>query len=235
MLAHDGAEGGGGSPLPVSCWTHLSCQRSSPLHEVCHRQHGKGPVGILRQAAIANLGKAPQALEREERMFDLGAHARLAPIGFLVGIGQRRIPISTLVGEVLDLGGGLLEPLPLNFTPVGAGAVDQARLAVRPDMQLHALGQQQFADLGEQGGAQLVLLQQVPEVEQGRGIGYPLASEVDAAEVAERRNAVEGAFAGLVRQVEPVGDAVTCAASAPGRVSGEDGDPDAVVGTVCLS
>ena len=35
-------------------------------------QHGKGTVGVLRQTPIANLGEAPKALEREERMLDLG-------------------------------------------------------------------------------------------------------------------------------------------------------------------
>ena len=39
-----------------SCRTHLSRQRSSPFADVQHRQHGEGAVGVLRQAAIANLG-----------------------------------------------------------------------------------------------------------------------------------------------------------------------------------
>lgn len=67
-------------PLFRSCQTHLSCQRSAVLETVDRCQHGEGAVGILHQAAIAHLGKAPQALEGQEGMLDLGADTRLAAV-----------------------------------------------------------------------------------------------------------------------------------------------------------
>ncbi len=118
-------------PASCSCWTHLSRQRSSPLDEVEHRQHGEGPIGILCQTAIAHLGKAPQALQGQERVLDLGAHTRLAPVRFLVGFGQRAVSVGALVGEVLRLGRDSLEPLTLIFAPVGAVAVEAGFLAMQ--------------------------------------------------------------------------------------------------------
>lgn len=186
-------------------------------------------------------------------MLDLGTHAGLASIGLPVGIGQRRVPVGTLIGKVLGLRRNVLESLPLRLAPIGTvaveagflamqqigyfmavmhvgggdtGAMNQANLAVRPDVQLHAVqgriqevprvallglvhllnpfldrvtglvlildrgwrrdqrgiddratrelhavGQQQLADLGEQGFAQLVRLQQAAEVKQGVASG----------------------------------------------------------------
>ncbi len=113
----------GNSPVFRSCRAHLSRQRSSPFDDIQHRQHGKGPVGILRQTAIAYPGEAPQPLEGQERMLDLGADAGLAAVGLPVCIGQRRVPVSPLVGEILRLRRDFLEPLPLRLAPVGAVAV----------------------------------------------------------------------------------------------------------------
>jgi hypothetical protein len=70
----------------------------------------------LRQAAIAGLGKAPQALDRQKRMLDLRAHTGLASVGFPVGIGQRSVPVSALIGEVLGLSGYYRSHMP-NFNP----------------------------------------------------------------------------------------------------------------------
>lgn len=77
----------GVSPTFRSCRTHLWRQRSSPFDEIGQRQHGEGAIGVLGQAAIANLGKASQALDDQERVFDLRADARLAAIGLPVGLG----------------------------------------------------------------------------------------------------------------------------------------------------
>jgi hypothetical protein len=62
--------------------------------------------------------------------------------------------------------------------------------------------------LGEQGGSQIVTFQQMPKVQQGRGVRHPLPAQVDAAELAKHGDIVEGVFAGFVGQIEPVGDAV---------------------------
>ncbi len=95
-----------------SCWTHLSCERSSPFEEVDHGQHGlnltagnagpfldKGTMGILGQAAIAHLGEAPQPLEGQKRMIHLGTHAGFAPVGFPVGVCQGTVPIGAIAIE----------------------------------------------------------------------------------------------------------------------------------------
>ena len=93
----------GNSHVSGSCWTHLSCQRTSPLFDIEHRQHGKGPVGVLGEAAITYLGKSPKALEREKRMLNLGTNTGLAPVGGFVGLGQRSVLVGPLVGKVFGL------------------------------------------------------------------------------------------------------------------------------------
>jgi hypothetical protein len=50
-----------------SCWTHLSCERPSPFAQIDQGEHREGAIGVLGQATIANLGKAPDALEGQER------------------------------------------------------------------------------------------------------------------------------------------------------------------------
>src|SRR5664279_530400 len=147
------------------CRTHLSYERSAPFVQIDQRQHRKCAVGVFGEPAITNLGETPQALERQERMFDLGAHAGLASIGLSVCSAQGSVPVGTLVGEISRSGRNLPEPLALLLAPVGAvtvkpsliaaqkigqfltvvhvasrdaGAVHQAALAVQPDMQLHA-------------------------------------------------------------------------------------------------
>ena len=112
-------------------WTHGSRERSSPFENVEHGQQGKGPVGILGEAAIAHLGKAPETLEHEERMFDLGAHTGLAPVRRFVGLGQRPVFVGSLVGKVFGLGGQFPEPFPLFLAPVGAVAVEPGLLPMQ--------------------------------------------------------------------------------------------------------
>ncbi len=78
------------------------------MADVAHCRHGlnptagsaepfldKGPVGVFCQTAIADLGKAPQALQGQEGMLDLGTHTGLASVGFLVDVGERAVPISS--------------------------------------------------------------------------------------------------------------------------------------------
>ena len=105
----------GNVPVSCLCRTHLSCERPSPFVDVEHRQHGKGAVGILGQAAIAHLGKAPETFEGEEWMLDLGAHTGLASIRRFVGLGQWPVLVGPFVGEVFRLRRKGLEPLPLRL------------------------------------------------------------------------------------------------------------------------
>lgn len=119
---------------------------------------------------------------------DMQLHAEVALVA-LLGLAHRG---TTLAFPVLGRTGG----------------GNQRGIDNRAARELHAIGQQQRPHPGEQGFAKLVLLQQVAEVKQGRGIRHPLSSQIDFAEVAERGNVVEGVFAGFVRQVEPVGDTV---------------------------
>ena len=89
------------------------------LENVDGCQHGKGPVGVLRQTPIAHLGKSPQALEDQEGMLDLGADARLATVRFLVSIRQRRIAVGSLVGEILGVRCQFLEDVYKRQPPFG--------------------------------------------------------------------------------------------------------------------
>jgi hypothetical protein len=152
-------------PLSCSCWAHLSRQWTTPLDEIDHRQHRKCAVGILGQSTIAGLGKSPEVLQSQERMLDLGAHTRLAPIDFSVPSTQLTVAVGTPVGEVLGLGRNGFESFPLLSPTVGtvavetgfftveqiriflavmdvrgrdAGAVDQATVAVYANMDIHA-------------------------------------------------------------------------------------------------
>lgn len=108
------ASGGrrGEFPFLRSCWTHLSGQRSAVLEKVDRRQQGEGAVGILRQAAIAHLGEAPQALEDQEGMLDLGSDSRLVAVRFLLGIGQRRIAGLAALASRRWCGHSCAEPRP---------------------------------------------------------------------------------------------------------------------------
>src|SRR4029077_109462 len=153
------------SSAPCSCRTQLCRERPTPFAQVDQREHGEGTVGVLRQTAIARLGEAPQALEGQKRMLDLGAHRRLSAIGLLVRLGQRPVLVRPLVGEVFCLGRDGLELFAWLLAPVGtipiessllpvqqvghllavmhvargnAGAVHQAAVAVHTDVPLHA-------------------------------------------------------------------------------------------------
>ncbi len=78
------------------------------------------------------------------------------------------------------------------------------------------LGQAAIPDLGESSNAlerqevprQSFLLQQVVKIEQRGGIGNPLATQIDFAEIAKHRNVIEDILTGFIGQVEPVGNQV---------------------------
>ena len=105
------------SPALRSRWTHLSREGPPPLAHIDQRQHSEGAVGVLDQAAIAGLGEAPQALEGQERMLDLGAHRGLPAIGLPVCLGERPVLVHPLIGEVLGLRRDVLESLALLLGP----------------------------------------------------------------------------------------------------------------------
>src|SRR5258706_5866683 len=111
--------------------SHLCCERFSPLAQIDHRQHRESTVGIFGKPAIANLGEAPDALECQKRMFDLGTHAGLAPVGLPVRIAQGPAPVCPLVGEIFRPGRNLLEPLALFLAPVGTVAVEPSLTTVQ--------------------------------------------------------------------------------------------------------
>lgn len=154
-----------GISAPIrSCWTDFSYQGSSPFDQIDQSQHGESPVGVLRQTTVPDLGKAPQALEGQKRVLNLGTDTGLSPVRFHVCLRQRTVAVSPLVGEVLRPWGKLPESFPLSLATVGAisvepgflpmqqfedfmavmdiggshaRAMDQTGLAVRPDMHLH--------------------------------------------------------------------------------------------------
>ena len=83
-----------------SRWTYLSHEGYSPLSQVDQSKHRVGSIGVLSQTAIPRLGETPELFERQERMLDLGSHARLFTIYLFVSIGQWAIPVRTLIGKV---------------------------------------------------------------------------------------------------------------------------------------
>ena len=118
---------------------HLSYESSTPFAHVDQREHGVDTIGVLRQTAIAYLGEAPNTLERQEWMLDLGAYGRLPPIALLLGLVKRAMPVCRLIGEVLGLGRKLLEPRTLLLAPRGAVSVEPSLLAMQQLGQLLAV------------------------------------------------------------------------------------------------
>jgi hypothetical protein len=84
--------------------------------EIDQGQHGQGAVGVP--------GKAPQTLEDEKRMFDLGPDFRFLPVGSLVGVAQGPVSIGAFIGEVFRPWRPFPEPLSLFLAPVGAVAME---------------------------------------------------------------------------------------------------------------
>ena len=107
-------------PAFSSRGAHLSRKRSAPFAQIDHRQHGEGAIGILGQAAVAHLGEAPQTLEDQKRMLDLGTYRRLPTVGRFVRLGQGAMTVGTPVGEVAGFRCYFLDLLLLPLAPVGA-------------------------------------------------------------------------------------------------------------------
>src|SRR6185437_17175404 len=96
-------------------WAY-QCRRSSRGEvQVDHRQSCEGPVCVLGQAPVADLGEAPQALEHEKRVLDPGSGAALRSVpesfGFVNAIGEAHTPVGEVSGlrrSRLDDGGAAL-------------------------------------------------------------------------------------------------------------------------------
>ena len=74
--------------------------------------------------------------------------------------------------------------------------------------QLQAVSQQQFADFGKDGCAQVVFLQQVAKVQQGGRVVYALAAQVHIAEVSKSCDVIQRVLTGFVCQIELIGNTV---------------------------
>jgi len=74
----------------------------------------------------------------------------------------------------------------------------------RARADLQAPGLQHLAHLSEQPFAELVRLQQAPELQQRRGVGHALAAQVDADEMPQRRAIKQCILARGIGQVEPL-------------------------------
>ena len=68
-------------------------------------------IAVLHHAAIADLGKAKDALDDEESMFDLGAHTRLSTVLLPLPFGEPPVAKSFLIGEVTRMRRGLGDQL----------------------------------------------------------------------------------------------------------------------------
>ena len=62
-------------------------------------RHDEQAIAVLHHAAIADLGKAEDALDDKKGMFDLGTHTRLPAVLLLFPLGQSSVAESLLVGE----------------------------------------------------------------------------------------------------------------------------------------
>ena len=64
-------------------------------------------------------------------MLDFGTHARLTAVGLTRPFAQGRVPIGTLVGEILGVRRELFQSFALFLAPVGAIAIEAGLLAVQ--------------------------------------------------------------------------------------------------------
>jgi len=92
-------------------------------------QRCKGPAGILGQAAIAHLGKAPQSLDHGKHVFhpcpDFGLVAVLCPLGFI----HLACFTNALIRKILCL--WRLAPNQFLLAGIGAVAIDASLLPMQ--------------------------------------------------------------------------------------------------------
>ena len=66
--------------------------------QICQCGRDKQAIAVLHHAAIADLGKAEDALDDQEGVLDLGAYLRLGPVLLPLPVGERIVPATLLVG-----------------------------------------------------------------------------------------------------------------------------------------
>src|SRR3989338_9818291 len=80
-----------------------SQQMPSRHEQIRQRRHNEQAIAVLHHSAIADLGKAEDALDDEKGMLDLGAHTRLSTVLLPFPFGESLIAKPLLVSEVTSL------------------------------------------------------------------------------------------------------------------------------------
>ena len=62
------------------------------------------PGGILGEAAVADIGVAPEAFDDAEGKLDLGAEAGLVPVAVVLPGGERLVAVGLVVDEIDQAG-----------------------------------------------------------------------------------------------------------------------------------
>src|SRR4030066_1004531 len=88
-----------------------SQQMPSRHEQIRQCRHDEQAIAVLHHAAIADLGKAKDALDDEKGMFDLGAHTRFLPVLLLLPLSEPLVAKPLLVSEVTSLRCGLGDQL----------------------------------------------------------------------------------------------------------------------------
>src|SRR3970282_445953 len=108
----------------------LKSQQMMSRHEqIRQSRHNEQAIAVLHHAAIADLGKAKDALDDEKGMFDLGAYTRLSTVLLPFPFAESLVAKPLLVGEVTRLGCCLGDQLLL--AGVGGVAIHPLFVAVQ--------------------------------------------------------------------------------------------------------
>jgi len=129
----------------------LKSEQMMASHEdVRQGGHHEQSVAVLLESPIAHLGKAEDALYDQEGVLDLGSHLGLGPVLLPLSVGERIVPATLLVGEVLSLRSGLSNQCLL--AGVGRVAIDPVLIAMqklRDGMLVMNVGRRGDADFAE--------------------------------------------------------------------------------------
>lgn len=96
--------------------------------QVGEREGGVCPGGVLREATVADLAEAPEALDDMKRVLDSGAHEGILPVDRPGAVRKTGMLVSSTVHAVADL--HVLEGAAIYIASVGTVAVDFVLLAV---------------------------------------------------------------------------------------------------------
>src|SRR6056297_541072 len=80
-------------------------QSSSDVEQVRECAGDEQPVGVLRDAPVADLAEPEHPLDRADRMLNLRAHARLVAVGCFLLFAQRSVAMALVMGMVLGIRG----------------------------------------------------------------------------------------------------------------------------------